>query len=104
MVAITRNTDLSMGICSCCCPSCPHVWISVHVGGSGRVRADRLGVMRAPGDIGVSNCPHCPTSFAVTGSPKNYADGRAIHRLGDVHNVSCGTGRVITASRRAFSR
>ncbi len=102
MAAITRNGDLSMGICACCCPSCPHGWVSVHVGGSSNVRANNMGVMRDQ-DIGVSNCPHCPTSFAVTASRTVRANGRGVHRLGDVHNVACGSGLVISASSNIFA-
>ncbi len=102
MAAVTRNTDLSMGICACCCPTCPHVWISVHVGGSKNVLANKKGVMRRH-DVGVSNCPHCPTSFAVTASNTVKANGRGVHRLGDTHNVACGTGVVVTASSNVFA-
>lgn len=104
MPGVTRNTDISVGICSCCCSSCPHGWVSVHVGGSTDVFANNLGVMRAPGDIGASTCPHCPTSYALTGSGQVDADGRAVHRLGDIHIVSCGTGVVVSSSNDVFSR
>lgn len=55
------------------------------------------------GDIGVSNCPHCPTSFAVSGSPDVYANEIPVHRLGDAHNVTCGVGHVVTASGDVFA-
>ncbi|MBI9092724.1 MAG: hypothetical protein JEZ12_26205 [Desulfobacterium sp.] len=54
--------------------------------------------MRSPGDIGISTCPPCPISFSVTGSSTVKADKKAVHRLGDVHNVGCGTGIVVTSS------
>lgn len=72
--------------------------MSVHVGGSADVKANGLGVMRAPGDIGSSTCPHCPTSWSVGGSGTVRANGRGVHRLGDLHVVSCGTGVVVSAS------
>lgn len=103
MSAVTRNTDISVGICSCCCPACPHVWTSVHIGGSSDVLADSLGVMRAPGDIGASTCPHCPISFSLTGSGTVFVDGRAVHRLGDIHIVGCGIGVVVSASPDVFA-
>ncbi len=97
MPAVTRVSDISQGICSCCCASCPHAWISVHVAGSSSVNANGQGVMRT-GDIGSSTCPHCPTSFSVSGSSNVQVDGRPVHRVGDVHVVGCGTGIVISGS------
>ena len=98
MAAVTRVSDISQGICGCCCSSCPHHWISVHVSGSPNVFANGRSVMRAPGDTGSSTCPHCPTSYSVTGSGSVKANGKPVHRLGDVHVVGCGTGLVISAS------
>ena len=103
MPAVTRVTDISMGICGCCCDSCPHTWISVHVQGSPDVFANKRNVMRAPNDIGVSTCPHCPTSYSLTGSGTVFANKKAVHRLGDVHIVNCGTGIVISASPDVFA-
>jgi len=102
MRPVTRNGDISMGICACCCAGCPHVWISVHVGGSKNVLTNGRGTMRR-GDIGVSTCPHCPVSHAVEASPNVLVNNRGVHRLGDAHNLPCGTGVVVTASSNVFA-
>ena len=98
MPGITRVSDISLGICGCCCDSCPHQWMSVHVQGSPDVFANGLSAMRAPGDVGSSTCPHCPASYSVTGSANVVINGRMAHRVGDVHIVACGTGIVISGS------
>ena len=97
MPAVTRNGDISIGVCSVGAPCCPHVWVSVHFGGSGDVLTNNQGTMRI-GDNGASSCPHCPIWFAVSGSPNVMVNGRSVHRLGDAHNVGCGSGSVVSAS------
>lgn len=96
MPIITTVGDISVGTCACCCDGCPHPWVSVHVVGARRTKAEGRYVMRAPNDLGVSSCPHCPTSFSVTGASRSYVEGKRIHRVGDVHNVGCGTGVVVS--------
>ena len=96
MIPITRTGDLSAGICSIGAPCCPHAWISVHNAASPVDNEHARDTMRI-GDTGACTCPHCPTSFAVTGSSITHADGIPVHRLGDAHNVACGAGNVITA-------
>jgi len=102
MPPVTRNGDISIGTCACCCASCPHVWISVHVGGSRDVLTNNRGTMRR-NDIGVSTCPHCPISFAAQASPNVMVNDKGVHRLGDAHNVPCGPGVVVTASSNVIA-
>lgn len=71
--------------------------------GSPDVYANGLNVMRAPNDIGACTCPHCPTSYSLTGSKTVFANKKAVHRLGDIHIVSCGTGIVVSASPNVFA-
>jgi len=97
MPAVTRNGDISVGICACCCAGCPHIWTSTHFGGSNDVLANGRGVMRL-GDLGACTCPHCPISHAAVASPNVLVNGRGAHRLGDLHIVPCGTGNVVSAS------
>jgi len=98
MSGITRVSDISVGTCGCCCPDCPHPWVSVHVQGSPDIYANGRSVMRM-NDIGSSSCPHCSTSWAVQGSSNVFANKRPVHRLGDVHLVGCGSGVVVSASQ-----
>ena len=100
MPQLTRVGDISVGTCSCCCPGCPHGWVSVHIQGRPNVYASGKNVMGAPHDIGSSSCPHCPTSFSVTGSGTVNVEGKKAHRIGDVHNVACGTGVVVSGDSR----
>lgn len=98
MSFVTRNTDISVGISSYGGKCCPHVWVSVHTGGSNTVRANGKAVMRAPGDEGSSTDPHSPTSMSLTGATRTFVDGRSVHRLGDLHMVTGGVGVVVSAS------
>lgn len=100
---VTRVGDISMGICSVGENCCPHQWTSVHVSGSSNVLTNGRQTMRAPMDIGVSNCPHCITSFSVTGSRTVIINNRMTHRLGDKHDVACGTGHVVSASSNVIA-
>lgn len=101
MRRLTRRGDISQGICTIGAACCLHTWVSVHVGGSKNVSANRRAAMRR-GDIGSSTCPHCPTSWGVSASRTVSANRRGLHRRGDVHVVGCGTGVVISASPNVF--
>jgi uncharacterized Zn-binding protein involved in type VI secretion len=54
--------------------------------------------MRAPGDPGVHNCPHCGSNATVGGSQDVKINGLMAHRLTDSETEFCGSGTTVAAS------
>jgi len=74
----------------------------MHFDASPNVFANELNMMRI-GDLGISTCPHCVISYALTGSEMTFANNIPVHRVGDIHIVPCGTGVCITGSPDVFA-
>ena len=92
MPAVSRVSDVGVGVCPCHIVPVPYV--TVFVTGSPKTNADKLPVTRV-GDIGVASCGH-PT-VALTGAGKTFADKRKVHRVGDA-GVNCGPYASVTGS------
>ena len=105
MTPQVRVTDHSFGCGSHGIPRCcGHCFGGVYIEGSPDTFVNNLSLIRAPGDLIASQCPHHATSYSSTGSPDTFTNNLANHRLDDVVDETCGTGNAISGSPDTFTK
>jgi len=57
---------------------------------------------RAPKDLSVHTCPHCPVNMCLCGSPDIFINDLMAHRRWDCVTEFCGVGTSITGSPDVF--